>query len=786
MDDHAANGSAPAVRAQVQKALRELCLGLDEAQRATGGALLAPGETARGGLAPLILRMVLVLFAEGAGLLPMDSALYSSQYSLTGLHRRLREGRARGGDGRARGGDGAGAEAGARTGAWGRALALFRLLHEGATEEGELRIPAPGGRLFDPAVYPVAFGEGGSAAAVTDEAMLRVLDRLVALNGQDGGYRGLDAEHLGSAYEGVMGFELCAAEGASLTLSPGDIVVDVERLAGLAGGARLRFLGDEAGLALSGRSAQRVREASGAEELFKALQSKASPRRAERIERGGLFLQPSEERRRFGAHYTSRALTRVVVERALAPLWREGMSAAEVLSLRVCDPAMGSGAFLLEACRQLADRVVRAWESLGETPSLGPGEDALSRARRLVAERCLSGVDKDPLAVDLARASLWLMAGARELPLSFADRALRGDALLGASRGDRAGGGERRARQGAGRRRAEGRRRRWGAAARWGRRRAEGRRGAGRAARDRDARLVAGDGVGGAGRSPRGEQGAGLAGIWESATARWESVRGRWGGRETAVGRGGGAAQAVSLGDRARGGVRGGGGLDDRGNPPWVSYSGRAAQPLAPELRASLATSRAFAGTEPARDSERAASLLRAGGRLGLVLPTSMSDLAGYGPSREAHDALCECDAELPDFGTRSMMCFSPGWGCPRDERGARGRRTRRARRARRARRRGAHGGTWPLERRDLDAGARALDRLACLLSCPLTCLASAGSRQWGKTCGSCGRRAAVRAVFDGAAGGGDIEAFLSAEPGLYVIRGADLRGCGRWKTGSL
>ncbi|MEZ4309735.1 MAG: hypothetical protein R3F14_16995 [Polyangiaceae bacterium] len=426
MDDHAANGSAPAIRAQVLEALRELCLGLDEAQRATGRALLAPGETARGGLAPVILRMVLVLFAEGAGLLPMGSGVYSSKYSLTGLHGRLRDerarggdgrarggdGRARGGDGRARGGDGAGAEMGARTGAWGRVLALFGLLHEGVTEEGELRIAAAGGRLFDPAVYPVVGGEGESAAPVTDEVVLRVLDRLVALNGQDGGYRGLDAEHLGSAYEGLMGFELCAAAGASLTLSPGDVVVDVERLAGLAGAARLRFLGDEAGLALSGKAAQRVREASGAEELFKALQSKASPRRAERIERGGLFLQPSEERRRFGAHYTSRALTRVVVERALGPLWREGMSAAEVLALRVCDPAMGSGAFLLEACRQLAERLVRAWESMGETPQLGPGEDALSRARRLVAERCLSGVDKNPLAVDLARASLWLMAGA--------------------------------------------------------------------------------------------------------------------------------------------------------------------------------------------------------------------------------------------------------------------------------------------------------------------------------------------------------------------------------------
>ncbi|MFX8945871.1 hypothetical protein ABTN08_19540, partial [Acinetobacter baumannii] len=81
-------------------------------------------------------------------------------------------------------------------------------------------------------------------------------------------------------------------------------------------------------------------------------------------------------------------------------------------------------------------------------------------------------------------------------------------------------------------------------------------------------------------------------------------------------------------------------------------YAGRAAQPLDPGLRALYLGSPAFAGYRnlQALFVVRAATLLRAGGRLGFVLPTSMSDLAGYAPSRRAHDELCEVERELPDF----------------------------------------------------------------------------------------------------------------------------------------
>ncbi len=90
------------------------------------------------------------------------------------------------------------------------------------------------------------------------------------------------------------------------------------------------------------------------------------------------------------------------------------------------------------------------------------------------------------------------------------------------------------------------------------------------------------------------------------------------------------------------------------GNPPWVSYVGRAAQPLDAAVRARYAAE--FASFRGYRNLqglfvERAAQALRPGGRLGLLLPSSMAEQAGYAPVRAAHDTWCQPDAELPDFG---------------------------------------------------------------------------------------------------------------------------------------
>ena len=155
---------------------------------------------------------------------------------------------------------------------------------------------------------------------------------------------------------------------------------------------------------------------------------------------GAPYLQPTDERRRSGSHYTPRELTDPIVSHALEPAFeRIGQNAApeDVLSLKVCDPACGSGAFLVEACRQLGDRLVAAWVSHpAERPTIPPDEDEQLHARRLVAQRCLYGVDRNPMAVDLARLSLWLATLAREHEFTFLDHALKaGDSLVGLDRG---------------------------------------------------------------------------------------------------------------------------------------------------------------------------------------------------------------------------------------------------------------------------------------------------------------------------------------------------------------
>ena len=94
---------------------------------------------------------------------------------------------------------------------------------------------------------------------------------------------------------------------------------------------------------------------------------------------------------------------------------------------------MGSGAFLVEACRRLAARLAKAWTRWPETRPQHPGRRGRGAARqRLVAQRCLYGVDKNPRAVELAKLSLWLATLAREHEFTFLDHALKcGDSLVG-------------------------------------------------------------------------------------------------------------------------------------------------------------------------------------------------------------------------------------------------------------------------------------------------------------------------------------------------------------------
>lgn len=442
------NTVSTALADQVLGALYELTAGFQAADELRGGTLL--GEALRespqdvyGGLLTTLLRLVFVLYAEDRALLPGD-ALYQQYYSVGGLFERLREDAARYPD-----------TMDQRYGAWAQLLALFRMLHDGARSD-RFYLPPRHGHLFDPDAYPFlegrpfgtrrVMGERTDPPRVSDGCLYRVLERLLMLDGERLSYRALDVEQIGSVYEAIMGFELVVVRGTSVAVKPktkkpgsaSHLVVDLDALLTIRGAERAKSLKETADCELSSTQAKSLAAAGSTEALVGALGGRVSPFTPRPVPRGAMLLSPTEERRRSGSHYTPRALTEPIVRTTLAPLLAAlGVDPhpAQLLALRVCDPAMGSGAFLVEACRQLGDALVTAWQRHGETPELPPDEDAGLAARRLVAQRCLYGVDRNPFAVDLAKLSLWLVTLAREHPFTFVDHALRqGDSLVGFSR----------------------------------------------------------------------------------------------------------------------------------------------------------------------------------------------------------------------------------------------------------------------------------------------------------------------------------------------------------------
>ena len=139
------------------------------------------------------------------------------------------------------------------------------------------------------------------------------------------------------------------------------------------------------------------------------------------------------ERKRSGSYYTPDSLVQELIRSALEPViaraleeHREAPREA-LLQLKVCDPACGSGHFLLAAARRLAHEVARV-EAVGDVPD----ETLRRHALREVVTHCIYGVDKNPLAVELCKTALWLEALEPGRPLGFLDHHIRcGDALVG-------------------------------------------------------------------------------------------------------------------------------------------------------------------------------------------------------------------------------------------------------------------------------------------------------------------------------------------------------------------
>jgi hypothetical protein len=262
-------------------------------------------------------------------------------------------------------------------GLWEGLQAISRLAHEGC-ELDELRVTAFNGQLFSPTRTPL-----GEAGRVDNETMRRVLRSLTTCPDAGGGsrevvaYGDLDVEELGAIYERLL-----------------DASFEVER----------------------------------------AIDRRTRP------EGTRAPTRVSVRRKESGTFYTPREMAAYLVREALAPLVRDA-SAEAILALRVLDPAMGSGAFLVAACRFLAEAYEQALERDGRLPRGVALERARAGFRRLVAQRCLFGVDVNPAAAGLARLSLWLATLSADAPLTFLDHHLRvGNSLIGASVDDLARG----------------------------------------------------------------------------------------------------------------------------------------------------------------------------------------------------------------------------------------------------------------------------------------------------------------------------------------------------------
>lgn len=473
---------------QVRRAVEVLIQALDKADQDRSRELLRGVKEAELYEAALtvMMRLVFLLSAEERGLLLLGDERYEANYALSTLRMQLR------------------AESDEilerRWDAWSRLLAVFRAVY-GGIEHENLRLPALGGSLFDPDRFPFLEGRAKGSdwridvakpLPIDNRTVLLLLEAIQQFQGRTLSYRALDVEQIGYVYEGLLErmvkrtaevmLELDATKSAQ---SPWVTLAELES-ARLDGAERLAELLQQR----SGSSASRVRndlarpvDDSLADRVLTACHGDTALR--DRIKpfahlvrtdpwgyplvypAGAFIVTTGSDRRETGTHYTPKSLTEAIVAETLTPIAYVGpaqgtpradwvlKSPAELLDLKICDPAMGSGAFLVQACRWLADRLVEAWaqaEVLGSMvgangrvldadASIEPlPRDTEARtivARPLIAERCLYGVDLNPLAVELAKLSIWLVTLAKGRPFGFLDHNLRcGDSLLGIHRLD--------------------------------------------------------------------------------------------------------------------------------------------------------------------------------------------------------------------------------------------------------------------------------------------------------------------------------------------------------------
>lgn len=479
---------------QVREAVEILVRTFDTMDLESGRQWLkpVPPETIYEAALTVMMRLVVVFCAEDRGLFPRDAnAFYSQNYALSNLRHTLR----------AHADQDLEEVLERHADAWCRLLACFRMIYAGVHHE-TLQMPAYGSSLFDPERFPFLEGrEKGQALTETrpprvdNRTVLHLLEALQVLRLKGDHTRLLDfqtlgPEEVGHVYEGlldhtarratepVLGLQGTVKKGQDLEpeLALSQLEAETEK----GPDALVEFLSKTTGRSAKalvkdltrtpeGHLLEKLRSACGNDEaLFHRCKPFATLLRMDSrgtpfvVTPGGVYVTQGTDRRNSGTHYTPRSLSEEMVKHTLDPLVYVGpekglpeskweLAAPEtILGLKLCDPAMGSGAFLVQACRYLSAKLVEAWSqreplaedtpiqphaargALTEAPLGNTPEERLAHARRLICTRCLYGVDKNPMAVEMAKLSLWLITLDASKPFTFLGHHLaHGDSLLG-------------------------------------------------------------------------------------------------------------------------------------------------------------------------------------------------------------------------------------------------------------------------------------------------------------------------------------------------------------------
>lgn len=483
---------------QVREAVEVLVQSFDAIDKESNRILLkgvSPSAQYEAALT-IMMRLVFLFSAEERGLLHLGKPLYDNNYAVSTLQEQLQEVADRYGE----------EVLERRTDAWARLLASFRAVHGGIKHQ-DLLMQAYGGSLFDPDRYPFLEGRAAGSSwrstpaeplAVNNRVVLHLLNSLQRLRIKVGAggtaetrrisFRALGVEQIGHVYEGLLDHTGVHATETVLGIKgtrnkePELPLAALESLLTQGQDKLIDFLKEETGRSISALrktldegsllDEHKLLVACGHDEaLLARLRPFASLIREDSFERplvvldGSVYVTAGTTRRSTGTHYTPPSLTEPIVQHTLEPLVYEGpaegvprehwklKSPKEILDLKVCDMAMGSGAFLVQACRYLAERLTEAWENEekqhpgqvlitpdGKFSEGAPSErlvpaDANERiaiARRVVADRCLYGVDINPMAVEMAKLSLWLITVDANRPFTFLDHAFKcGDSLVG-------------------------------------------------------------------------------------------------------------------------------------------------------------------------------------------------------------------------------------------------------------------------------------------------------------------------------------------------------------------